>query len=142
MTELMHPSELKKITDDADMEEAKLTMNYLKKQEEEHKRLFEVFKTREIHPEVKERINAAVRRAAEAGHNEIEVVVFSSDYCNDSGRRINNNEPDWPDSLEGFARKAYEYYEKELRPLGYKINAQVINYPGGMPGDIRLSLKW
>jgi hypothetical protein len=50
--------------------------------------------------------------------------------------------PDWPDSLEGFAKKAYEFYQKELRPLGYKLHAQVIDFPGGMPGEIALLLKW
>jgi hypothetical protein len=50
--------------------------------------------------------------------------------------------PDWPDSLEGFAKKAYEFYQKELRPLGYKLHAQVIDFPGGMPGEIGLFLKW
>ena len=31
---------------------------------------------------------------------------------------------------------------KELRPLGYKLHAQVIDFPGGMPGEIGLFLKW
>jgi hypothetical protein len=50
--------------------------------------------------------------------------------------------PDWPDSLEGFARRAYDFYMKELRPLGYKLHAQVISFPGGVPGEIGLFLKW
>jgi hypothetical protein len=50
--------------------------------------------------------------------------------------------PDWPDSLEGFARRAYDFYMKELRPLGYKLHAEVIAFPGGVPGEIGLFLKW
>ncbi|HEY1385112.1 MAG TPA: hypothetical protein VGF43_15935, partial [Dongiaceae bacterium] len=57
-------------------------------------------------------------------------------------RRINNMEPDWPNSLEGFAKKAYEYYMAELKPLGFKLHAQVLDYPGGMPGDIGMYLRW
>jgi subtilisin family serine protease len=48
----------------------------------------------------------------------------------------------WPDSLEGFSKRAYEFYQKELRPVGYKLHAQVIDFPGGMPGEIALFLKW
>ena len=97
---------------------------------------------RDIHPEVKERLNNAIRRAAEQGRHELQVFTFPAKYCNDGGRRINNTEPDWPESLEGFAKRAYEYYEKELRPLGYKATAQVLDYPGGMLGNIAFYLKW
>ena len=43
---------------------------------------------------------------------------------------------------EGFAKKAYEFYDKELRPLGYKLHAEIISFPGGMPGESALFLKW
>jgi hypothetical protein len=101
-----------------------------------------MFMSREISPKASERINEAVRRAAEQGLNEFQVITFASTYCNDRGRRINNNEPDWPESLEGFAKKAYDYFDKELRPLGYKLRVQVIDYPGGVPGNIGFFLKW
>jgi hypothetical protein len=64
------------------------------------------------------------------GH-EFQVITFPANYCNDGGRRINNNEQDWPDSLEGFAQRAYVYCEKELRPLGYKLRVAILDYPGG-----------
>ena len=50
--------------------------------------------------------------------------------------------PDWPNSLEGFAKKAYEFYVAELKPLGFKLTAQVLDYPEGMPGNIGLFLSW
>ena len=31
---------------------------------------------------------------------------------------------------------------KELRPLGFKVRAQVLNYPGGQLGEIALYLSW
>ena len=80
--------------------------------------------------------------AAEQGRKEVQVITFPASFCNDGGRRINNMLPDWPDSLEGFARKAYDFYQKELRPLGYKLHAQVIDFPGGVPGEIAFLLKW
>jgi hypothetical protein len=142
MTDLIRPEDLKKVTSDAEMKKAAEHLKVAKKQEEEQKALLEMFMAREISPKASERINEAVRRAAEQGLNEFQVITFASTYCNDRGRRINNNEPDWPESLEGFAKKAYDYFDKELRPLGYKLRVQVIDYPGGVPGNIGFFLKW
>ena len=96
----------------------------------------------DIAPDAVERLNKLVRTAAEQGLKEVQVITFPASFCNDGGRRINNMLPDWPDSLEGFARRAYDFYMKELRPLGYKLHAQVIDFPGGVPGEIGLFLKW
>jgi len=142
MTELMRPDDLKKIASDAEMAKAQEYMNRAKKQEEEQTQLRDAFMEKEVHPEAKDRVNRAVRRAAELGQSELQVFTFPASYCNDRGRRINNNEADWPDSLEGFAKKAYEFFEKELRPLGFKIVVQVLDYPGGMPGNVAMVLKW
>ncbi|KAA1057640.1 hypothetical protein [Azospirillum argentinense] len=67
---------------------------------------------------------------------------FPSSYCSDGGRAINNFEPDWPDSLTGFAREVYDNYDRYLRPAGYKLRAQILSYPGGMPGDVGVFLHW
>ena len=142
MTNLMRPEELWKVTHDIEMKKAAEQLVSAKKKEEEKKALFEMFSAREISPHASDRINAAVQRAAEQGLNEIEVFTFDSMYCNDGGRRINNNDPDWPESLEGFAKKAYDYYYKELQPLGYKLRVQVLDYPGDMPGKIGFFLRW
>lgn len=142
MADLLRPEDLRNISNDADMAKAREYLKREKKREEEQRDLRELFMHRDIHPEVRERVNNAIRRAAEHGSHELQILTFPASYCNDRGRRVNNNEPDWPDSLEGFARKAYEYYEKELRSLGYKLSAQVLDYPGGMPGEIGIFLKW
>ena len=142
MTEILRPDDLKKIADDADMAKAKEYMSRAKKLEEEQAQLREAFMGREIKPEAGERINLAIRRAAELGQREFQVFVFPASFCNDKGRRINNNEAAWPESLDGFAKKAHEFYEKELRALGFKLHAQVLDYPGGMPGNIAMILKW
>jgi hypothetical protein len=142
MTDLLKPEDLRSIIDDADMAKAREMLEREKKREAEQKDIRDAFMQREIHPQVKERVNTAVRRAAEQGLHEIQIFVFPATYCNDSGRRINNSEPDWPASLEGFAKRAYEYYAKELRPLGYGLRAQVLDYPGGMLGSIGMFLRW
>jgi hypothetical protein len=142
MVELMRPQDLKKLSTDADMAKAQEYLKKSKKLEEEQKALREAFMERDIHAQVKDRVNAAVRRAAENGQHELQIITFPASYCNDSGRRINNKEADWPDSLEGFAKKAYEYYVNELRPLGYKVRVEILDYPGGMLGNVGMYLQW
>ena len=142
MTDLLKPEDLRKISDDQDMAKAKKAMEPARKDEEEQASLREIFMSREIHPEAVARVNAAVRRAAEQGNRQLLAITFPASYCNDKGRRINTLEADWPESLEGFAKKAYEFYMAELKPLGFKLNAQILDYPGGMPGNVGLYLTW
>ena len=40
------------------------------------------------------------------------------------------------------AKRAYETYLKHYKPLGYKIKAQVMDFPGGKMGEIALFLSW
>jgi hypothetical protein len=141
-TTLLRPQDLNEIISDAEMKKMEEERQRKQKREREQRELREAFMSRDVHPEVMDRLNKVIRVAAEQGHKEVKVITFPASYCNDGGRRINNMLPDWPDSLEGFAKKAYEFYQKELRPLGYKLHAQVIDFPGGMPGEIGLFLKW
>ena len=142
MTDLLKPEDLRKISEDEDMAKAKKILDRMKVEEDERASLREIFMSREIHPEAVARVNAAVRRAAEQGNRQLLAITFPASYCTDKGRRINNLEADWPESLEGFAKKAYEFYMAELKPLGFKLNAQILDYPGGMPGNVGLYLTW
>jgi hypothetical protein len=142
MAELLHPNDLKQITSDAEMAKLDEERQLKKMADKRNGDLREAFQSRDIHPLAKERINEAVRIAAEQGHHQVMVVVFPCSYCSDGGRRINIGDPEWPSSLEGFAKRAYTFYERELRPLGYKMHAEIISWPDGMPGDVGLFLKW
>ena len=142
MSELVTPNELKRLQDELEAKKAAEAIARMRKVDEEQKHLHDAFVDREIRPEAKERVNAAVRRAVENGLSEVQVITFPSAWTNDHGRRINNLEPDWPDSLEGFAKRAYQFYVKEMQPLGFKLRAQILNYPNGMPGDVGLFLSW
>jgi hypothetical protein len=104
--------------------------------------LREAFMSRQVAPEAIERINNAISVAARNGQHRLQVITFPSSYCSDGGRRINIADPEWPTTLTGFANDAYEFYNKELRPLGYILQAEIITFPGGMPGDVALSLAW
>jgi hypothetical protein len=83
-----------------------------------------------------------VRQAAEQGQKDLLVLRFPSDLCTDRGRAINNSEADWPATLVGVPKQMVEVWESELKPLGYGLRAEVIDYPDGMPGDVGLYCHW
>ena len=139
---LLRAEDLNEIIIDAEIKKMDEEREKKAKQAKQQAELREAFMSREIHPEVMDRINNVVRAAAGNGLKQIDVLSFPASYCNDRGRRINNQLPDWPESLEGFAKRAYEFYMSELRPLGYKLHAEVVSFPGGIPGEISLFLKW
>jgi hypothetical protein len=139
---LVTPDQLRQITDQKQMEEARKVLDKMRGAEEERQQLHDAFMTRDIHPDVFERVSRVVKGAAERGEREILALRFPSEYCTDGGRAINNFEPDWSETLTGFAKRAYEFWQKELQPQGYKLRAQIVDFPGGMPGDVGIFLKW
>ena len=139
---LIKPDELKRIADEVEMAKAREALEKKRKGDHERDAFCDSFMSREIQPEVFERLSRVVKSAAERGEHEVMVLRFPSAYCTDGGRAINSFEPEWPQTLTGFAKKAHEFYEKELASLGYKVRAQIMDYPGGMPGDVGLFLRW
>lgn len=87
-------------------------------------------------------VTQLVSRAAERGQAEVQVYRFPNTICTDRGRRINNAEPDWPQTLEGRPKAGYEFWRDYLQPLGFGLKAEMLEYPGGMPGDIGFFLTW
>jgi hypothetical protein len=142
MADLLRPTDLKEIAAEAEMAKMEEEREFRRKREKQAAELREIFLARDVLPDAINRVNNAVRIAAQQGLHQIEVVTFPVKYCNDGGRSINNFDPEWPTSLEGYAKKAYAFYQKELRPLGYKAHAEVISYPGGIPGEAALYLRW
>ena len=136
------PNDLKGIAEKVHMAKVQEQFDRVRKEQEEQRAIHEAFMSRDVHPQVMDRLNTAIKRAAEQGLHEVQVLTFPASFCNDQGRRINNGEQDWPDSLEGFAKKAHAFFEKELKPLGFKARAQVLNYPDGRLGDIGVFLAW
>jgi hypothetical protein len=70
------------------------------------------------------------------------LLRFPSQLCSDGGRAINVTEPDWPATLRGEAAEIYLRWERHLKPHGFHLTARVLEFPGGMPGDIGLFLSW
>lgn len=139
---IVKPDELRKAQEQRDMAAAREAAEKMRRAEEEQQQLHEAFMKRKIGPEAIERFNTAVRKAAELGQHEIMIGQFPASWCSDGGRRINNNLEDWPDSLQGIAKEVYDYHQKNLAPLGYKMRVEVLNYPGGVPGDIGIFFRW
>ena len=84
-----------------------------------------------------------VQRAVKNGLTEVEVFRFPNALCTDNGRAINNGmEPGWENTLTGLPKEMYSFWDRHLRPIGYKIRVQVVDFSGGVPGDIALTLKW
>ena len=87
-------------------------------------------------------VRRLVMNAVEAGKLEAMVYSFPSDLCTDSGRAINSADPDWPQTLQGKAKEFYDRYQAFGKPQGYKLKAMIINFPGGVPGDVGFFLSW
>ena len=136
------PKDLNVIASDKANKEIDRDQTLRQKREEEAHNLYTAFMSRTIHADVHERVNAALRTAAEQGKSELMVIQFSSDWCTDSGRAVNNGEANWPNTLDGFAKRAYEYWDQNLKQHGFKVRARILNYPGGKPGDVGIFLSW
>lgn len=87
-------------------------------------------------------IQRLVLNAAKNGEFEALVYSFPSDLCTDSGRAITNADPNWPETLQGKARQLYERFMANGKQHGYKLKAMIINFPGGMPGDVGFFVNW
>lgn len=83
-----------------------------------------------------------VLAAATRGLSEAMLMRFPSDLCTDSGRAIGNADPHWPDTLPGKARGAYRLWTRLGRSQGFHLRAVILDYPGGIPGDVGLFLDW
>jgi len=139
---LLTPDKLREMAAEVEMKQVKEALAIAQKAEDEQKQLHDAFMSREVRPDALERVMAVVKRAAEQGKSQILLFQFPSDYCLDRGRAISNAEPDWPQSLDGFAKRAYDAYEQLLKPHGYKLRAEIVDYPKGIPGDVGLFLSW
>ena len=88
------------------------------------------------------RAAAIVKRAADNGQTEVLVIRFPNELCIDHGRAINQQEPGWEKTLTGLPKELFEFFEEHMKPRGYKLRAQIVEFPGGVPGDVGITLAW
>ena len=65
---------------------------------------------------------------------EVQVYRFPNALCTDHGRAINQQEQGWETTLTGLPKEMFQFWERQLRPRGYKIKFQIVDFPDGMPG--------
>jgi len=82
------------------------------------------------------------RDAAKHGQKEFLVLRFPSQLCSDGGRCINVSDPNWPTTLRGEATEIYMRWKRDLKPHGFGLAAQILEFPDGIPGDAGLFLIW
>ena len=73
---------------------------------------------------------------------EVQVYRFPNSLCTDKGRTIGQQEPGWEDTLTGIPKEIYQLWVDYLKPRGYRIGYQIIDFPGGLPGDIAVTIAW
>jgi molybdopterin-biosynthesis enzyme MoeA-like protein len=92
--------------------------------------------------EVMEKAAIIVNRAVENGMTSVQVFRFPNHVCTDNGRAINQVEDGWEQTLTGVPKEIHEFWKRQLKPRGYHIRYEIIDYPGGMPGDVGIFLSW
>ena len=92
--------------------------------------------------EVMEKAAIIVNRAVENGMTSVQVFRFPNHVCTDNGRAINQVEDGWEQTLTGVPKEIFEFWKRQLKPRGYHIRYEIIDYPGGMPGDVGIFLSW
>jgi hypothetical protein len=83
-----------------------------------------------------------IERAVSNGLTEVQVYRFPNQLCTDKGRAINQQEPGWEDTLTGIPQEIYRVWAKYFRDRGYKLRVEIVDFPGGVPGDVAMTLKW
>jgi hypothetical protein len=128
----------------AEAEEATKQARKLAEAEAEKKALLDQF-TKPSGLSDEEAIQRAIKiieRAVSNGRTEVQVHRFPNQLCTDRGRAINQQEPGWEDTLTGVPKEIYQLWAKYFRQRGYKLKVEIVDFPGGMPGDVGMTLKW
>ena len=83
-----------------------------------------------------------IERAVKYGKTEVQVYRFPNALCSDRGRAINQQENGWEKTLTGVPKEVYDLWNRHFRERGYKLRAEIIDFTGGLPGDVALTLSW
>jgi hypothetical protein len=83
-----------------------------------------------------------IQRAVRNGLTEVMVYRFPNTLCTDRGRAINQMEPGWENTLTGIPKEIFQLWTDYLKPRGYRIQYQILEFPGGVPGDIGVTIAW
>src|ERR1700759_4270094 len=86
--------------------------------------------------------STVIQRAVRNGLTEVQVYRFPNSVCTDRGRAINQMEKGWENTLTGIPKEIFQLWSDYLKPRGYLIRYQVIDFPRGVPGEIGITIAW
>ncbi len=86
--------------------------------------------------------STVIQRAVRNGLTEVQVYRFPNTLCTDKGRAINQQEAGWENTLTGIPKEIFQLWTDYLKPRGYRIRYQIIEFSGGVPGDIAITIAW
>ena len=86
--------------------------------------------------------STVIQRAVRNGLSEVQVYRFPNSLCSDHGRAINQMEKGWEKTLNGIPKEIFQLWSDYLKPRGYRIRYQIVDFPGGVPGDISITITW
>jgi len=86
--------------------------------------------------------SSVIQRAVRNGLKEVQVYRFPNSLCTDHGRAINQQEPGWEKTLTGIPLEIFQLWSDYLKPRGYRIKYQIVDFSGGVPGDIGIIIVW
>lgn len=135
-------AELRHLIDGKRLARAEDAQHSREAMEDDWKQRHDLFMARKIDPAFIGLIMKRIRDAAEAGETEIQVGLFPSAWLTDGGRQINAPEPTWPETLQGFAKEFFDYWDRELKPKEFRLRVEIVTFPNGFPGDVGAFLSW
>lgn len=144
MSNILNAQELRKKIAVAESEKASLAFKLHQQAEAEKKALLEKMTKPSglSDDEIVEKAAIIVNRAVENGLTSVQVYRFPHTLCSDNGRAINQAEEGWEKTLTGIPKEIYDFWQRQLKSRGYHIRYEIIDYPGGMPGDVGIILSW
>ena len=86
--------------------------------------------------------STVIQRAVRNGLTEVQVYRFPNSLCTDKGRAINQMEKGWEKTLNGIPKEIFQLWSDYLQPRGYRIRYQIVDFSGGVPGDIAITISW
>ncbi|MGI6246085.1 MAG: hypothetical protein ACOYJQ_09990 [Pseudochelatococcus sp.] len=92
--------------------------------------------------EVLRRAGTLIRSASDLGLNEVLIFRYPSETLEDHGRAIIANDPEWPGTLRGQPLALFNVWRERLKPLGYGLRVEILDYRNDLPGDVGSYLFW
>ena len=82
--------------------------------------------------------STVIQRAVRNGLPEVQVYRFPNSLCTDHGRAINQMEKGWEKTLVGIPKEIYQLWSDYLKPRGYRIRYQIVDFPVACPATSAL----